>query len=62
MADRDHSNGVRIEFMFFKTDEGIQHDADMDGDHITYTGNCQWADSLEEAMEEIDELVGMEQG
>lgn len=45
------------EFMFYITDDGIQHDADYDGESFKYTGNCKWADSLEEAKEEIEELI-----
>lgn len=45
------------EFMFYLTSEGVQHDADcMDGESFTYTGNCKWASTLEEAKMEIDEL------
>lgn len=49
------------EYMFFKTSEGIQHDGDYD-EGWKYTGNCRWADSIEDAQGEIDELVGIEQG
>ena len=46
------------EFMFYKTSDGIQHDGDCtDGESFTYCGNCKWAGSLEEAKDEIDELI-----
>jgi hypothetical protein len=45
-------------FMFYRTSEGINHDADCtDGESFTYCGNCQWAESLEEAKSVIDELT-----
>jgi len=46
-----------VEFMFYPSSEGIQHDGDYDGDSFKYCGNCKWADSIEEAMIEIDELT-----
>lgn len=45
------------EFMFYKTEEGIQHDGDGGPDGYKYCGNCKWADSVEDAMLEIDELA-----
>lgn len=47
------------EFMFYKTDQGIQHDADGDSEGWKYTGNCKWCDSIEECKLEIDELVNL---
>lgn len=50
------------EFMYYKTEEGVQHDADCkDGESFTYTGNCQWASSLEDAKLEIDYLTEEDQ-
>jgi len=43
------------EYMYYRTSEGIQHDADCDQDGFFYTGNCKWADTIEEAIEEISE-------
>jgi hypothetical protein len=40
--------------MFYPTNEGIQDDADYDGDGFNYCGNCQWVSSVEEAKDEID--------
>lgn len=40
--------------IFFPTDEGIDHDYDMDSDGYSYCGNCRWAGSVEEARIEID--------
>lgn len=45
---------VEPEFMYYPTEEGIQHDADCDEHGMVYTGNCKWADSLEDAKECID--------
>lgn len=45
------------DFMFYKTDEGIQHDADLDGEDYRYCGNCKWSPTLEDAKDEIDELI-----
>lgn len=45
------------EFMFYPTADGISHDADYDGENYKYTGNCKWADSVEEAKDTIDEII-----
>ncbi len=44
--------------MFYPTEEGINDDADYDYEsgRYYYCGNCKWADTLEEAKGEIDEL------
>ena len=43
------------EFMFYLSEQGIDHDADCtDGESFSYTGNCKWAATLEDAKEEID--------
>lgn len=47
------------EFMFYPTAEGVQHDADCDQDGYRYCGNCKWASSIEEAKDEISEIVMM---
>jgi hypothetical protein len=44
-------------FMFYPSDEGIQHDADYDGESYKYSGNCQWAESVDEAKDEIDSFL-----
>jgi hypothetical protein len=44
------------EFMFYPTEEGVQHDADCDGESYKYCGNCRWASTLEEAKDEIEEI------
>lgn len=49
--------GKECEYMFYHSKEGIQHDADYDGESFKYCGNCQWASSLEDAMSEIDEMT-----
>lgn len=51
------SNSRRPEFIFYLTEEGIQHDGDSDCDGYFYCGNCKWAGSVEEAKEEIDEIL-----
>lgn len=45
------------EYMFYPTEQGIDHDADYDGESYSYAGNCKWADSIEEAKLLIDEIV-----
>lgn len=45
------------EIMFYLTEDGIQHDGDYDGESYRYCGNCHWSSTIEEAKEEIDELV-----
>jgi hypothetical protein len=47
--------GVR--WMFYKTEEGIDHQAEQDGEDMVYCGNCRWADSIEEAKDEIDDTL-----
>jgi hypothetical protein len=44
-------------FMYYPTAEGEQHDANLDGEDYRYTGNCKWADSLEEAKDAISEKI-----
>jgi hypothetical protein len=55
----DHRNpyAQKPDWMFYPTEEGIQHDADLDGDDMKYCGNCKWASTLEEAQQEIDDLI-----
>jgi hypothetical protein len=49
------------QYMFFPTDQGEQHDADCrDGESYSYTGNCKWADSIEEAKDAIMEKLMQE--
>lgn len=45
------------DFMYYPTSEGVQHDADYDGESFRYCGNCKWASSLEEAINEIKEML-----
>jgi hypothetical protein len=47
------------EYMYFPTDIGEDHDGDYDYESGTYyyTGNCKWADSIEEAKDEIQQIV-----
>jgi hypothetical protein len=44
------------EFMYYPTEQGVQHDADYDGESYRYCGNCKWSNSIEEAKAEIDDL------
>jgi hypothetical protein len=46
------------EYMFYPTAEGIDHDADCDGEGYYYTGNCKWTYTLEDAKAEIDAIIG----
>lgn len=48
---------IKPEYMYFLTDDGVQHDGDYDGESFKYCGNCSWADSLEEAKAEIDDKI-----
>jgi hypothetical protein len=45
------------DFMFYLTEQGVDHDGDFDGEDWHYCGNCRWASSLEDAKAEIDELI-----
>ena len=53
--DRTYNMGHE-EYIFYKTDEGIQHDGDFDGQDWHYCGNCKWAGSIEDAKDQIDEM------
>lgn len=44
------------EYMFYPTKQGINHDADGDSEGWRYTGNCKWANFLQDAKDVIDEL------
>ncbi len=44
-------------FKFYPTEEGVQDDADFDGESYKYCGNCKWADSITDAKWEIDDMV-----
>lgn len=45
------------EYMFYPTEQGIQHDADYDGEQYRYCGNCRWNTTIEDCEAEIDELT-----
>jgi hypothetical protein len=45
------------DYIFYPTSEGIQHDADLVGEDYIYTGNCQWAGSVDDAKDEIDSFL-----
>lgn len=45
------------DFMYYITEQGIQHDADLRNGDLVYCGNCKWASSLQDAKDEIDELI-----
>lgn len=49
------------QYMFYPTEQGIDHDADYDGESYRYCGNCKWADSIDEAKDSIDEIIMMAQ-
>lgn len=42
------------ELMFYKTDQGVNHDYDYDNESWKYCGNCTWTDNLEDAKAQID--------
>lgn len=44
-----------LDLIAYPTEQGIDHDYDMDQGGYRYCGNCLWADSIEEAKELIDE-------
>lgn len=51
----------KAEFMYYPTDEGISHDASCDdGESFSYCGNCRWAESLEDAIDDIFDIVERE--
>lgn len=44
------------QLMFYRTDEGVSHDADCtDGETFSYCGNCTWTDCIDDAKAQIDE-------
>jgi hypothetical protein len=57
--EEDHRNPYNKdpEYMFYPTEQGVQHDADGDSEGWKYTGNCKWTDSMEDAKDQISELV-----
>jgi|SRR5690348_7187357 len=50
-----------VEFMFYPTKAGIQHDGDFDGEDWHYCGNCKWEAELQYAKEAIDEIWDMKE-
>jgi hypothetical protein len=46
-------------YMFYPTEQGAQHDADGDSEGFRYCGNCKWTDSIEDAKDQISEIVMM---
>jgi hypothetical protein len=44
-------------YIFYPTEEGVNHDADGDSDGFRYCGNCKWVDDIGEAKILIDEIV-----
>jgi hypothetical protein len=55
----DYQGGWYERIMFYPTEQGIDHDADMDENGYHYCGNCQWVDSIDEAKDAIDEKIMM---
>jgi hypothetical protein len=49
------------EYMVYPTEAGVQHDADCDQDGFFYTGNCLWFSSVQEAKDEIDEIIDLDE-
>jgi hypothetical protein len=56
-ADFRNPYNKECEYMFYPTSEGVQHDADCDGDGYHYCGNCKWAASIDEAKDLITEKI-----
>lgn len=52
---KDNSYFFTGKLMIYPTDQGVQHDSDIDSDGYHYCGNCVWVDSMEEAKDLIDE-------
>ncbi len=50
-------SGYNFRYMFYPTEQGIQHDGEFDGEDFKYTGNCDFADSVDHAKILIDEKV-----
>lgn len=46
-----------LDFMIYPTADGADHDMDWNGQSWKYTGNCKWADSIEDAKLTVDELI-----
>lgn len=44
-------------YLYYPTEQGIDHDYDYDGDGYCYCGNCKWAGSIEEAKDMIDDFL-----
>lgn len=44
-------------FLYYETNQGIQHNVDYDGERYTYKGNCKWSYSVDYAKSEIDYLL-----
>lgn len=58
--EKDSSGMYPGWFMYYPTEQGVQHDADMDGEDYHYCGNCGWASDLDQVKDEIWEKVATE--
>jgi hypothetical protein len=57
IQENDDPYSTINDYIFYPTHEGIQHDADLVGEDYIYSGNCQWAESVNEAKDEIDSFL-----
>lgn len=47
----------QAEFMFYVTEDGVDHDMDYTGEGWKYVGNCRWAETIESAKLQIDGFI-----
>jgi hypothetical protein len=56
----ENPNGCFVgELMAYPTEQGIQHDADFDGDRYRYCGNCLFDICIDNLKDSIDENIMM---
>lgn len=59
VQDRNpYAQAHEVEYMYYPTEQGIQHDADCtDDETYSYCGNCNWAPTTEDAKDDIERLT-----
>lgn len=57
VEDSKNPYARQIEYMFYPTCEGVQHDMEYVNESWRYCGNCKWESSLEEAKAAIDDIL-----
>lgn len=45
------------QYIIYPTEQGIDHDYDLDDDSWRYCGNCRWSSSIEGAMDTVDDIL-----